>query len=217
MSSQGTCHAHISSLMLLLCLGFICLLYKALSLNGVSERERALLQRSHFPSRPGAAWEDFPLLPADSGSCLSCSFHSLPPSQFKLSADVPQQSRVPSVRQGQGLATVRGSMAGAANLDLTETSGREKKQTWRKWHIRIRKYQFQKRFGKFADTKGKVKTVRKAETENTDAISYYESILSFLPGSSAVASLCAREDVALVPLSREKQSFVGWGGQGDQS
>lgn len=62
-----------------------------------------------------------------------------------------------------------------------------------------------------------MKTVRKAETENTDAISYYESILSFLPGSSAVASLCAREDVALVPLSKEKQSFVGWGGQGDQS
>lgn len=65
------------------------------------------------------------LLPKASGSYISYSFHPLSLSQFKLTGEVPQQNRVLSVRKGQVLATVRGSVAEVANLDLTETSGRE--------------------------------------------------------------------------------------------
>lgn len=41
---RGTCHVHIPSLMPLLCLGFICLLYKALSVNDVSEGESCVIK-----------------------------------------------------------------------------------------------------------------------------------------------------------------------------
>lgn len=101
MTCQGTCHAHLHSLMPLLCFSchlLVLLAKAALPLNSVSEREWCYKNHAFLAGQEHLG----ELIPAHNRPwfCISYSFHPLSLSQFKLTGEVPQQSRVPSVRQG---------------------------------------------------------------------------------------------------------------------